>query len=301
MDNQTAQNTTAIQAQPIHSRAMLVSARLSTWTARKYDKRISNQVAAEHGAAADAGRYNKMLIPSDSLSYKALMQLVGAVRTEHYANTLAWSDEGWRLLPTANYMKYTEFTRKAKADFRGLVDDFLTEYPALKESAKIRLNGMYKEEDYPTLSQIQGKFGFYLDFAPLPAKGDFRVDLPADEIRRIEAEVGAKVQGATETAMNDAWKRLFDCCKHVHERLVNPEAIFRDSLITNARELCDVLRRLNVTGDVNLESMRAEIEDYIASQDPDTLRENAVVREDTATLAEDIMARMAMFYQPEQQ
>lgn len=297
----TQQNATKLTAQPIHSRAMLVSLRLSTWTARKYDKRISNQVAAEHGASMDAGRYNKMLIPGDALSYKAIMQLAGSIRTEHYQNTLAWSDEGWRLLPTANYMKYTEFTRKSKGEFSSLLEDFVQEYPMLRESARVRLNGMYRDEDYPAVSQVHGKFGFYLDFAPLPARGDFRVDLPSEEIRRIESECQSKVIDATKTAMDDCWQRLYTCVKHIQERLGTPDAIFRDSLMSNAVELCDVLQRLNVTGDSNLESMRAEIADYIACQDPDTLRENDTLREDTATLAEDIISRMAAFYTPQEE
>lgn len=293
------QEQTAV-ASPIHTRAMLVSCRLSTWTARKYDRKVSAEVAANHGAAMDAGRYNKMLIPADSLSYKAIMQHVGAVRTQHYANTLAWSDEGWRMLPTANYMHYAQFTRQAKAIFSTLLDDFMAEYPALRDGAKLRLNGLYREEDYPAISQIRSKFGFYLDFSPVPAQGDFRLDLPQEDIRRIEAETQGKVKGATAEAMRDAWGRLYDCVKHVQERLATPDAIFRDSLIDNARNLCDMLTRLNVEGDPNLEAMRAEVADSIASQDPDSLREDDTMRSDVATVAEDIFNRMAAFYSPQE-
>lgn len=296
---ETMPETVNITARSIHSRAMLVSARISIWTARKYDKRVTAEVNAKHGATSDAGRFNKMLIPGDALSYKAIMQLAGSIRTQHYANTLAWSDDGWRLLPTANFATYSAFMRKAKADFDMLLADFITEYPALRKSAKIRLNGMYLESDYPAASQIYAKFGVYVDFTPLPAKGDFRVDLPADEVRRIEADCQAKVGNATNEAMADCWKRLYDCVTHIHERMATPDAIFRDSLIFNARELCDVLGRLNVTGDANLEAMRQEIESTIVANDPDTLRDNDNLRNDTATLAEDIIARMAGFYSPE--
>jgi hypothetical protein len=58
--------------QDLHTRAMLVSLRISAWSARKYDKKISLEVAANHGASADAGRYNKYLMPADATSYKAL-------------------------------------------------------------------------------------------------------------------------------------------------------------------------------------------------------------------------------------
>lgn len=290
---------TEITIEPIHSRAMLVSLRLSTWTARRYDKKVSLEAAANNGAASDAGRFNKMLIPADSPTYKALMQLVGSIRTEHYQNTLAWSDEGWRLLPTANFQEFSDFTRKSKAVFSDLLEDFLTAYPTMRDAASYRLGAMYNEADFPTVSEIRGKFGFYLDFKPLPAKGDFRIDLPAEQVRLLEHSMEARTQDAVGTAMKDAWERLHTCVSHIKERLSNPDGIFRDTLISNAKDLCDVLSRLNVTGDVNLEAFRSEMAEYIACQDPDTLRDDKEVRESVATLADDIVNRMSAFYSPE--
>jgi hypothetical protein len=282
----------------ICARAMLVSLRISSWTARKYDRKITAEVNSSHGAVQDAGRYNKMLLPGNCESYKAIVQLVGNIRTEHYQNTLSWSDEGWRILPTANYLQYSEFTRKRRAEFDKLLNEFIGEYPILRDAAKIRLNGMYKEEDYPPASQIQGKFGFYLDFAPLPAKGDFRLNLPAEEISKIEADTQDRVSRGINEGIVDVWRQLHECVRHIHDRTIQPDTIFRDSLIYNARELCDRLSRLNLTGDKNLEAFRAEIESDLVSSDPDALRENDQVRSDTATLAEDIMQRMSAFFTP---
>ena len=47
----------------LSERAMLVSLSVSIWSARKYDGRISDKVAAEHGADRSMGRYAKHLIP----------------------------------------------------------------------------------------------------------------------------------------------------------------------------------------------------------------------------------------------
>ena len=49
-------------------RAMLVSLSVSIWSARKHDVRISDKVAAEHGADRSMGRYAKHLIPRDLLT-----------------------------------------------------------------------------------------------------------------------------------------------------------------------------------------------------------------------------------------
>ena len=65
----------------INTRALLVNLSVSTWTARKFDRAISDEIAAQHGAAGDAGRYNKALIQGDS--YKALVKCAQAARTAH--------------------------------------------------------------------------------------------------------------------------------------------------------------------------------------------------------------------------
>lgn len=287
-----------IEVEEIHARAMLVSLRISTWTAQKYDKAVTKQATDANGAAGDAGRFNKMLIPSGSISYKALMKLAGSIRTEFYANTLAWADEGWRLHATANHLELCNMARDWRHKFTDLTEDFLTEYPRLRDSARLRLGSMYDERDYPTVSQIRGKFGFYLDFSPLPARGDFRVDLPKDEIRRIESEVSAKVKDATAEAMQDAWARLHKCISHIKDTLSKDEPRIYDSLIGNASDLCDILGRLNVTGDPNLEAMRLEVIENITCQDTDMLRESPELRQAAATLADDIVNRMADFYSP---
>jgi hypothetical protein len=88
----------------LSERAMLVSLSVSIWSARKHDVRISDKVAAEHGADRSMGRYAKHLIPRDLLA--AVNAANAALREHHNLNTLAWGDDGTRILPAANYLGY---------------------------------------------------------------------------------------------------------------------------------------------------------------------------------------------------
>ena len=94
-------------------------------------------------------------------------------------------------------------------------------------------------------------------------------------------------------------KRLFDCVSRINERLSVPAdskgGIFRDSLIGNARELCDVLTRLNISGDATLETLRKQT-DALATVQPDTLRSDAVTRIQTANDAQSILNTMIAVY-----
>jgi hypothetical protein len=278
----------------IHARALLISLNISTWTARKYDRKVSDKVNSEYNASADAGRYNKFLLPGDAVAYKTLITLAGSIRAAHYSNTLAWSDEGWRLLPTANYMQYMQWYREQKRAFTSALADFVSDYPVLRHQAQSKLNGLYKPEDYPT--DISARFALNVDVSPVPASGDLRVDLAADQVAAIEQSITDRVDAATRTAMGDAWKRLYDVVAKIADKCGTPDAIFRDSLIGNARDVCDTLRRLNVTNDADLEHMRARVERELVSRDPDELRDQPVVRQQTADRAAEIMRKMSSIY-----
>ena len=272
---------------------MLASLRISSWSARKYDRKITDETNTAHGASSDAGRYNKMLLPGDASSYKALTSHIAGVRVLHYAQTLAWSDDGWRLLPVANYQRYTDKLRDAKHVYDSLLADFLADYPALQQSARIKLNGMYRDEDYP--SDVAGKYDFAIEYSPVPSGGDFRVELSQAEIDVIATRTESRVKTAFEDAHRDAVKRLYKCVASIHERLASPDAIFRDSLISNATDLCDVLTRLNISGDANLEALRKQT-DSLATVQPATLRNDTVTRIQTANAAQGILDSMMSVY-----
>ena len=275
----------------INSRALLVNLSISTWSARKFDRAISDEIAAQHNAARDAVRANKSLIQGDS--YKALIRAAQAARTAHYFHTLAWSDEGWRLLPTANHAAYTDELRALQGQFASRLAEFVRDYPRLQEIARARLNGMYKAADYPHPAAISDRFRISTEFTPVPAAGDFRLDeLTADELQRVEQSVTNRGEQATADAVADAWRRLHEVVSAMRERLAQPDAIFRDSLVSNARDVVEVLGRLNVTGDASLEAMRATVAADLTQYDPQELRDAPAIREQTAARADEILTAM---------
>jgi hypothetical protein len=154
---------------------------------------------------------------------------------------------------------------------------------------------MYRADDFPSVSDISSKFGFSVTYDPVPSGGDFRVELSQAEIDILATNCENRMKTAFEEAHRDAVKRLFDCVSRIHERLAQPEAIFRDSLISNASELCDILTRLNISGDVNLETLRAATA-TLATVQPDTLRNDAVTRIQVANDAQGILDSILNVY-----
>ena len=284
------------QTQDLLSRAMLVKLSISSWSARKYDRKVSQDTATAHNTTLDAGRYNKHLLPGDAPAYKALTSHIANFRVEHYAQTLAWSDDGRRLLPVKNYQAYTEAIRAAQHTFEELRDEFIAEYPTLRENARVKLNGMYNEADYPV--SIARRYSMAVDYTPVPSGTDFRVTLAQTEIDAIAQRTEARVKAAFQDAMTGpkgAVPRLYEVVANIQAKLSDPKGIFRDTLIGNARELCDILTRLNVTEDPALETLRRQTE-LLAMSEPQTIRDNADVRASVANEAQSILDAMQSTY-----
>lgn len=276
----------------LNDRALLTQLKISQWTARKLDKKATSDVANIHGASTAAGRYNKRLLPmSDALDN--IHKKSTFIRQSYYENTLPWGMDGSQILPTSNYLAFMHMFRKEKAEWESLCREFFSQYDLLVQDAPRTLGSLYNPQDYPALTDIQHKFHMDLAVFPVPDT-DFRVAIGSDELTRIQQDVEARVKQAGQDAMRDVWQRLFDKVKHIADKLADPKAIFRDSTIENARELCDLLPRLNFTDDPNLEALRQEVQGKLF-HNPESLRVDPVLRRDTAAEAKAIIDKMSVF------
>ena len=276
----------------LNDRALLVQLSVSQWTARKYDKKVTQEVASANGVASGVGRYNKSLLPMNDM-LDNVHKKTTHIRTKFYENTLPWGIEGTMMLPTANYLRFMTDFRKEKSEWELLVNRFIWDYPKLKADAQRILGSLYNEADYPTVDELKLKFKMDMAIFPVPAT-DFRVQIASDELTRIQQDVEARVKSAQSTAMNEAWNRLYERVKNMAEKLADPSAIFRDSLVENTRELCALLPRLNFADDPHLEQMRQDVEASLLKH-PEALRNDLDLRRDTADEAKAIMDKMKSF------
>jgi len=224
----------------ITERAMLAAVHISIWTAVKHDRRISRDVASQHGAHESAGRYNKQLLRGAE-KLEALRSLAGQIRQTFYKITLPWSDEGYRLLPAHFYFQLTTQVREFEAAFARSVDEFLEIYPSYIEQVRPELNGLFREEDYPSVEKLRGKFGLKLEVLPIPSGNDFRVTLSEEEQARVAREIDESVRQSLDRGTRDLWVRLTQVVTHMVERLNDPESRFHASLVTNVFDLVELL------------------------------------------------------------
>lgn len=282
--------------------AMLVSLNVRTYGARKEDKKISNEVAAQHNTTADAGKYSKVLVPKAHLD--PISKAGGALRQYHYENTLPWLDEGIRILPAANYETYRAHMTGLQDDFDSAVRTFCANWQDIIADARTRLNGMFNQSDYPV--DIRGRFGCGLRFMPIPDSNDFRVAISDTERATLADQIAETLGEAQQAAMRDLWERVAEAVKAMASRLAAYKTVivdgkakvenpFRDSLVENLQDLCDLIPRLNFAADPALENIRQKIAAELLANDASTLRDRDTVREDVAAKAAAIAESVAEF------
>ena len=279
--------TTTTPRLNIDTCAMLVEFNASVWTARKLDKTTTNEVVASKNAGAkDAARVNKHLLAGRT-ELDIIQQAVGRARQFVYDNTAPWSDSGLRLLPTINFMKFTERMNDFEEEMEALVKAFVVIYPTLITAQALALGDMFKRDDYPSANEMMTKFSFRVNYMPVPSSGDFRVDVGNQAQAELKARLESLTQERIDSAMADVRERLSTHLKRMSDRLttdyVGGEAKqrrFHDTLVDGALELCDLTKALNVTNDTTLETARSQLEQLLVGVTPADLRKNEAIRQD---------------------
>ena len=284
--------------------AMLVSLRITAWSGRLYDRRASHHVAAHHEASASAGRYNKCLLPK--AAFAALNATMSAARSRHYAQTLPWDDQGSRLLPVANYERYTELMDGLRERMVRERARFVEDYETNIDQARLDLGRLFRIEEYPSQDALRNRFALRYRIAPVPDADHFMAKLASDDTDRVKRDIENQIGEKLHDAVGDLYRRLGEAVERVSERLrEDPDGkplVFRDSMIGNIRELVDVVPRLNIFGDETLAQLCEQVKDRIASVEPDSLRPSKsfdpIARAQVKREADALMERFAGYFAP---
>ena len=287
----------AIAVPSISSSAMLVELSISTWTGRKTDKRVSNEVILNKNAASGVVNVSKKLL-GDCAELDAVQKFVGNVRNTHYAMTQPWSDTGLRLLSTAMFHKrYQKEMSAHQAEFDVLVNKFLDAYEWEITQAEAKLGDMFNRSEYPSKDELSGKFKFNLVQMPLPDAGDFRLDINNEAQEMLRTQYAQHYEAQLNTAMKDIWDKAYDALSKMSERLDYKDAdtkkIFRDSLVDNVLEVVELLSLCNVTNNQQMSAMKQRLESTLLGVTPDALREDEHLRVETKQKVDDILKNMS--------
>ena len=280
----------------IRNQAMLTSLSIGLFNPKKTDRTVTREVLINHNATHNAGAFVKNILPEESI--KPIQAEAAALRTWFYQQTLPWGDDAVRLLPVAQWDKFTDEMRARVTALNSLFDGFCSSYEQHRDKALLQLGAMANPADYPPLSEIRGKFYVKVAYHPMPDSRDFRLDdMPEEAMAEIRATTDLRVAEATNEARNDLYHRLADRLQRIITRMTEvskkPDGSrIHASLIGNLRELCELIPNLNVTKDEELEKLRVRALQEIGDTDIEEVRDNEEAREELKNKAADILAAM---------
>lgn len=294
---------TTVTHSPLSSRALLVSFSQHAWGAGAVDKEAGREAADAHGADPAQIRLYKRLFPKETME-----KIRKAQRKTHHmfhAFTLPWLDDGVRIVASERYLELVSMLRKEKAAQDAVVEELAQNLDREIENAKIRLNGMFKAEEYPTPEDLRSRFSINWRVFPVPDAADFRVQGIGDEdLAKIRSEISAEVSAQENAAMKYAIERLSKVVSHMVERLrayakdEDGKVVggrFHGSLVENVKFRAETLPALNLTGDPELAALGKRMLEELTAYDADMLREDDLLREKTAAAAEDILEKLCAF------
>lgn len=272
------------------TKTLLISLAISQWSGRKFDQNANETVKKAHKTKGEAGNFSKRLLPGAEELAEVHRQAT-QIRKFFYEQTLPWFNDGVRIMKSENYLPFLKKFNKMQNQYEKACIQFIRVYPKLQKLAKSSLGTLYLKDEYPDIDELKKKFNCETKIQPLATEKDFRVDISESEKKKYVRNV----KSAERIAMQDCWKRTYEVVNNAATKLASKDKIFRDSLIDNIKEMCDLLPSLNITDDPKLESKRLQVKKLVESLKPDDLRENKKDRKDAAAKLKEISKSMGAF------
>lgn len=240
--------TTEEIADKIRSSALLVSLQLGSYNPVKTDKTESRKVSSSHGINDP----KLMKVQKHTLPTAGVLDDISKLDTKIRAlvdRFTAPFSRGIGLLPATKFFDLRKEVNLLFDDRAKLVKRLADEYTIYLDGAKRSLNGAFKDDDYPPVSQVVSRFYAKLD--------SFAIANPKDTRLGVLGEIADQIQAAQTETLND---KLSTVTPHLREILLkalchqsailqNPDAKLYETTFTNVLEAADQADHLNLLGD----------------------------------------------------
>lgn len=271
----------------IQNNCMTIDVTVGMWLGYKLDKGKTREITSDAGAHDDAARVNKHLMSKEYLA--PVVSKGSAVRNHLYQRTLPWKDSGTRLITRKLFTKFMEEHSALREAFYSEVNTLLdVKYLTARDQAQFRMGTMFDPDDYPSIDVLRRKFYISLDIDGITtaynATDDFRLEASEDV-----------TQSRVTKAMAGLYEKLSKPLARFAETMSEEDKIFRDTTVSNLRDIAEVLPMLNFTDDPNLAALSERISKSLTRYEAKDLRDNKATRAAAGEEAQDILGSMQGF------
>tara|TARA_Y100001937_G_scaffold115967_1_gene167367 strand:+ start:1454 stop:2329 length:876 start_codon:yes stop_codon:yes gene_type:complete len=283
------------QSNILENVAMLVRLNITRFGGEKIDTIASEDICKKNNAESDSGKFIKKLF-KDNQALKDTKKIASKARHVSDSMTLPYMT-GQKLLAVGMYEKHGQALADLKQDFEMARDVFISDIKKDQERQKIKLGSLYNESDYPNVEDIRDKFTFTVQYETIADCQKFDT-MGLGKLINDAVEIQNK---RIDNAVMDMFKRIEKYLGNFAERTKNykpkteksrVQNEFRDTLISNLRELVENLPVMNITNNPKINELCDDIKGLIKGLDLETLRGDEDVRKDVSKKADDILAKM---------
>ena len=276
-------------APTINDAALVVHLSISVPKLRKKDKRATMEVIRQKGAAKGMATVNKKLISSGV--HEAIVQLEGQIRIYHRDETMPWGELGARLLANAKLLDYQTQMAVYEDEFANLTKRFLEVYPSEVSQVQIKLGDLFNNADYPSVHELERKFGLRVSFEPLPDpdhfSGDIRLDIPKQAQEELKEQYKNVMKDRYATGIKDIGQRLLEPLQNMSERLDYDDdgkprnGHFKGTIVDNVVALVDLMRDCNLDNDPTIDEVTRDLRNALTGVTYDRLKNSDTLRRNT--------------------
>lgn len=279
------------------ARALLVDVDVPYWRPTVTDRALSEETNKKYDTD---GSFQKRLLSREQEA--DLNRAATDVVRTFKKFTLPWEDGGARIIAQGTYFVFEKALREATQRYAEEADKTESMWDRHVADRK-KHDKSFKAEHYPTAAEVRSRYGVRVHWRGVPMGEDLRISLSDDALAAVKASIDNDQQDRIKAALFNLAGQVKEVLTHMVEKLNNykprtkeakAESTFRDSLVTNVREVAELLPALNITGDPRIDQLAVEMT-KLAAVEPETLREDERVRQQTVSAADAILKKVGDF------
>lgn len=231
--------------------------------------------------------------------YKDTVSTINKYRNLIYDKSSPWGKRsGERIATKEMWLNEIEaLASEAENEVGKKVVTFISKYEEVVNHAKAKLGKLYVSTDYPKRDEIKSNFYIFVGGGAAPDPDD-NVTFGSPEVeKRFKERMEKKIKMNLDIIIDEINDKVVEIVGRVVDRLENytitedgkVKNMFRDSLITNSRDLADIIKYMNINNNPDVEKIRVKILDDVCKYDPSELRESPHKRESVAKEAREIL------------
>lgn len=254
------------------------------------DKSIAAEFARAHNVSERQLSGQKRLLPRNL--FDNLRTLLKGLSTTFHSLSSPWEDGGARIMRAEHIPGFIEyFHEKFETAWLAERESVLSEWDSVYALSRTLLNGAFDERRFPTADKIRHHLNVRYEFRPVPSRGDFRVDVPAEAAESLEKAFEERLHAQKKHLRDGLIKALSDIRSKLsgwtpgHSRL-------HATTLSAIVEVADRLPKLMLDPDPGLLAAAEAARSAFESIDPDDLRENEGSRKAAIDRASQILVTL---------